>query len=88
MIELTMACLIRTFLKAKDLNMDYVAVCISMEGFPKDEVIINSFENIPAKLEYYMKTYDENLVHKFAPGIKITGFTFGNDWHGIHNDLI
>lgn len=51
-------------------------VFIEMPGFPNPEFIINSVGNLPKKLEYYKATYDDNLEHKHAKGIKIIGYTF------------
>lgn len=53
-----------------------LALLIEMPGFPKPEMITNPYENLQKKLEYYKKTYDENLEHKHAKGIKIVGYTF------------
>lgn len=88
MQPLTMQYLINCFNRAKELGEKYVAVLISMEGFPSNEVIINDNENIDTKLAYYQKTYDEDLNHKFAKGIKIVGFTFGNSFDDIEMDLV
>lgn len=49
----------------------YIAVVIEMEGFTLPELIINPIENAAEKLEYYKNTYDDELKHKHAPGIKI-----------------
>lgn len=78
----------RSFKRAKELNNKYVAVLIHMDGFPKDEIIVNLAENIDTKLEYYKKTYDEELNHKFAKGINIVGFTFGNSFSEIEEQLV
>ena len=75
------------FTEAENLGESFVGVKIHMEGFPKPEVIINKNENIETKLSYYKKTYDEDLNHKFAPGIKIIGFTYGSDYGDIQEDL-
>jgi MoaA/NifB/PqqE/SkfB family radical SAM enzyme len=61
----------------------FVAVAIQMEGFNDVEFIINPIENAEAKLEYYKKTYDNELNHKFSNGIKIVGATFGNTFEEI-----
>lgn len=66
----------------------YVAVLIEMEGFPQPEVIINKNENIDSKLAYYKKTYGEDLNHKFAPGIRIVGFSYGDNFSEIENNLV
>ena len=87
-MSLTMDNLIQNFNCAKKHDSPYVAVLIAMEGFPKAEIIINQAENIDTKLEYYQKTYDENLNHKFAKGIKIVGMTHGDSFDDIEFDLI
>lgn len=68
----------------KDL-VDYFAKCvenhaaaalfITIPGCEKAELIINQRENFEYKLDYYSRTYNDNLEHKFAPGIKIVGAT-------------
>jgi hypothetical protein len=87
MFEIKMENLERSFQLAKKENAKFVAVRIEMQGFPEAEVIINPIVNADSKLEYYKKTYDENLNHNHAKGIKIVGCTFGNDWNEIEEDL-
>lgn len=53
-----------------------VGIFIEIPGFVSPEIIINPPENLEKKLDYYKNTYDENLNHKHAEGIKITGYTF------------
>lgn len=53
-----------------------LSLLIEMPEFPKPEMITNPVENLEMKLEYYRKTYDENLEHRHAKGIKIIGYTF------------
>lgn len=53
-----------------------VGVFIEMPEFESPEIIVNPVENLGKKLEYYKNTYDENLNHKHAEGIKIIGYTF------------
>ncbi|OLN21729.1 hypothetical protein BTO30_13510 [Domibacillus antri] len=48
---------------------------IEMPGFEQPELITNPPANLPKKLEYYKATYDENLNHKHAKGIRIIGYT-------------
>jgi hypothetical protein len=88
MISNTMEYLIRIFERAKELNVKYVAVLIEMDGFPKAEIIINQVDNVDTKLDYYKKTYDDELNHKFAKGIRIVGFTFGDSFEEIENELV
>lgn len=87
-MDLTFKNLKNCFNNAIDSNANYVGVLIEMEGFESAEVIINSHENIADKLAYYGKTYDDNLNHEFAKGIRIVGFTYGDSFEDIQNDLI
>lgn len=65
------------FKAATYFERPYVGMLVKMEGFPKEEIIINPVENADAKIEYYKKTYDEDLQHKFSPGISITKVAIG-----------
>lgn len=87
MINLTTENLENCFDEAKKRESKFVGVVIEMGGFPQAEIIINPAANIDSKLEYYKKTYDENLNHKFAPGIKIIGFSYGNSFSDLQEDL-
>jgi hypothetical protein len=87
-MTLTMKHLINMVKTAKEEDAIYIGIKIKMDGFAKDEVIINEKENFDAKLGYYMSTYDDNLNHKFAQGISISGFTYGDDFDSIEGDLI
>lgn len=49
---------------------------IEMPGFPKPELITNPVANLEKKFEYWKNTYDENLEHKHAKGIKIVDYIF------------
>lgn len=79
--------LINNFTLAHEEHMNYVAVLIEMDGFEKPEIIINERENFDSKLEYYLKTYDDDLNHKFAKGIRIIGYTRGKDFDDIQYNL-
>lgn len=74
--------------EAKESNAKYLAVLVNMEGFLKPEIIINSEENFDAKLAYYKKAYTEDLVLKTFSGIRIVGFTYGNDFSEIESALM
>ena len=78
----------RCFNTAKELNKKYVGVKIEMEGFPKPEIIINENGNFDSKLVYYKKAYNEDLTLKAFNGIRIIGFTFGESFDDIEEDLI
>ena len=87
-MKLTREYLINNFEIAKAEKIRYAGVLIEMVGFEKPEVIINQYENFDKKLAYYIDAYDENLNHKHAKGIKIIGFTYGNYFDDIEEDLL
>ncbi|WP_438285549.1 hypothetical protein [Bacillus wiedmannii] len=88
MMDLTYKNLKQCFTNGINNDAEFVGVLIEMEGFDDPEVIINHRVNIADKLDYYGKTYDENLNHKFAKGIRIVGFTYGDSFADIQNDLV
>lgn len=55
-------------------NNNGLGVLIDMPGYEFPELIINPPENLEKKLAYYKATYDENLNHKHAEGIRIVGY--------------
>jgi len=65
-----------TVFKAAILTKQNLGIIIEMPDFESPEIIVNPTENLSKKLEYYQNTYDENLEHKHAKGIKIIGYTF------------
>lgn len=48
-----------------------ICVAIHIEGQKEPEYIINKNSSIKNKLEYYLNTYDDSLVHKYNPEIYI-----------------
>lgn len=87
-MTLIMANLEANFIAAKESGAQFVAVVVRMEGFPEDEIIINSRANFDSKLEYYKNTYDSYLRHKHAKGVSIVGFTYGDFFSDIERDLL
>lgn len=75
------------FKEAKERKMPFVGVKIQMKGFERPEVIINHYKNFDKKLEYYKKAYNEDLTLKAFNGIKIIGFTCGDNYFDIQSDL-
>ncbi|HDR7635687.1 MULTISPECIES: hypothetical protein [Bacillus] len=67
----------KCFNEAVNEEAEYVVVQIEMDGFPSEEVIISDKHNIDSKLAYYKKTYNEDLEHRYTPGICIVGFAYG-----------
>lgn len=88
-MKLTMANLGNCFNKAWEEESEYVGVKIEMDGFLKEEIIINSIENFGSKLNYYRNAYNEDLTLKNASGkVRIVGFTHGNSFNQIEKDLL
>ena len=63
-------CLISIFDTAKETKMD-IAVEVIIPEQETTEVIINRYENLDNKLEFYKKAYDENCVHCMNKEVKI-----------------
>lgn len=78
----------RCFQYAKENNANYIGVAIQTRGNEGLEIIINPKENFESKLEYYKKAYTQELVLKTYDGIKIVGFTYGDDFKEIQEDLL
>ena len=52
-------------------NKNGICVEIQMPNQKTNEFIINDYSALDVKLEYYLKAYDENLVHSMNDRIKI-----------------
>lgn len=87
-MELTIKNLGLCFIKAREHGKKYVGVKIQMQGFPKPEIIINENMNFDSKFAYYSKAYNEDLTLKTFSGIKIVGFTYGDSFADIEQNLI
>lgn len=55
---------------AKETKMD-IAIEVTIPGQDTTEVIINRYENLENKLNFYTKAYDENCVHCMNKEVKI-----------------
>lgn len=66
----------------------FIGIKVQMDGFEKDEIIINETENFKSKLEYYQRVYNEDLHHKFSQGIRIVDVASGNSFDDIQADLV
>lgn len=55
-----------------------LGIFIEMPGFEFPEIIINPVESLEKKLEYWKATYDDNLEHKHAKGIRIIDWNFAD----------
>lgn len=79
----------KCFYEASQQDKKYVGVRVRMYGFEEDEIIINPNKNFDEKLNYYKNAYNEDLTLKNAPDkIKIVGFTFGDTFEELEQDLI
>jgi len=71
------------FKDARYTDSLFIGVKISTRGSIAEEIIINPSENFDNKLEYYMKSYNDDLVLKTYDGIQITDCTFADSYDGI-----
>lgn len=62
--------LICIFDTAKETKMD-IAIEVTIPGQETTEVIVNRYENLENKLEFYKKAYDEKCVHCMNKEVKI-----------------
>lgn len=53
----------------------HLGIFIEMPDFPEPELITNPTTNLTKKLAYWKNTYNANLEHKHASGIRIIGYT-------------
>jgi hypothetical protein len=58
------------FLNMKKEGLD-VGIKLKMPSQKEPEIIMNYNSSIDVKLEYYLNTYDDNLVHKNNSEIQI-----------------
>ena len=58
------------FLNMKKEGLD-VGIKLKMPNQEEPEIILNYNSSIDTNLEYYLNTYDDNLVHKNNPEIQI-----------------
>lgn len=76
------------FIKAKELDKNYIGVAFKLPKSNSFEVIINSKENFDYKLNYYKDTYSHDLSHKHVDGMQIVGFAYGDTFQEIQNKLL
>lgn len=79
--------LVSKFKKAIESGHKYIGVKVSLLNTPEPEIIINPATNIPSKLEYYEKAYDENLRLFHCKDIRITKCASGNSIADIAKSL-
>lgn len=66
--------LLRDFEESKERKTVWVSVTVP--DCPELEVISNPRENFSSKKDYYDKAYDDNLILKANPGIRIISWLF------------
>lgn len=74
----TMSELEDIFNEALKVHAQTVAVEITIPGQKDTEFIINRYRSIKNKLNYYKRTYNEDLVHNKVPSIKILSAGYGD----------
>lgn len=87
-IDLTLSKLEEIFDRAVYLDANYIAVAIEFDEADDVEIIINPIENVKYKMKYYKESYNEDLTHKYANGVKILAVAFGNTFEEIEQDLL
>ena len=75
------------FIEAKKNNKD-ICVEVTIPNQEETEFIINKNRSLDNKLEYYKKTYNENLIHKNCEAIKIICCWIIDDSSFIKKDFI
>jgi hypothetical protein len=60
----------RAFMYAKENNCE-INLLIEVPDLPKPEMVTNPYENLDIKLDYYKKSYTDNLELKTFPKIRI-----------------
>lgn len=80
--------LIQCVKDAEENNAKYIGVKVFIKGYQKEEIIINHKDNFNEKLNYYLTTYDKALDHKYASGISIVKFAYGDTFAEIEEELM
>lgn len=64
-------------------NEKSLGLYVVVPGLEDPECIMNTARNLPGKMEYYSRAYDDELNHKNADGVKIIGYRESsiNDMH-------
>lgn len=68
--KLTMKEMVQFFKDVKEKGLDMV-IKLKMPNQKEPEIIMNYNKSIDTKLEYYQKTYTDDLVHKNNSDIQI-----------------
>ena len=71
---------------ALDNEIPFMYVVVKMDGFADNEIIINPLVNFEDKLDYYVKTYDDDLKHNHA-NVQIVVFGFSESMDFIEEKV-
>lgn len=66
------------FNEALKTHAQSVAVELTIPGQRDTEFIVNRYRSIRNKLNYYKRTYSEDLIHNKVPSIKIVSAGWGD----------
>lgn len=66
------------FYEASRGHAQSVAVEMTIPNVDATEFIINRYKNIKNKIKFYERTFDQDLVNKKAPGIRIISAGYGD----------
>lgn len=80
--------LVEVFAEAIAHGHKYVGVKISMPNCPEPEVIINPNANLDSKLDYYLRSYNEDLCLNTFTSIRIVDIASGNSYEELQSKLI
>lgn len=80
--------MIDEIIQARAEGYEYFGTKVRMKGFPHPEVIINPSENFIAKLTWYQKQYDDDLIHSKSTDVSIESWAFGHSYGEIQNKLL
>jgi len=76
------------FNSAKEEEYLYVGIKYEMKGFKESEISIIPLNNFAKRLEDYKNICNNDLTFKGNDNIKIVGFTMGDTFSEIQNDLV
>lgn len=79
--NLTLTNLNNCFAYAKEEDAKYIAIVV--EAYGRKEVIINEKENFDFKQSYWNAAYNEELIQKANPEIKIIAFSQADSYDEI-----
>ena len=85
---LTKENLINMLLQAKKLGAKFYAIQLKFAGCENLETVINLTASVDYKIDYYSKSYDDDLYLIANKDIQIVNFTFGATWGEVKQECI